>query len=58
MWLGIHNAPLTSWLRLRRGLAGSAICLRCTLLEEDIFHCLRDCVKAQDVWNHLGIGQT
>ena len=55
-WLVMHDSLPTNLLRHKRGLADSAVCMRCGKEEERILHCLQDCTKARAVWSRVGIG--
>ncbi|QHO52257.1 Putative ribonuclease H protein [Arachis hypogaea] len=55
IWLSLHNAIPTAEFRLGRGLALSSTCHRCQNGSESIFHCLRECPSAKEVWTLLGL---
>ncbi|KAF7835740.1 ribonuclease H [Senna tora] len=54
VWLLCHNAIPTNSLRASRGLSSSNLCPRCLLFEEHMFHCLRDCKEAAEIWGRFG----
>ncbi|XP_057720278.1 uncharacterized protein LOC130934758 [Arachis stenosperma] len=55
IWLNLHNAIPMAEFHLGRGLALSSTCHRCQNDSESIFHCLRECPSAKEVWNLLGL---
>ncbi|KAJ1383797.1 ribonuclease H [Sesbania bispinosa] len=54
-WLNDHEASNISmpWSWIWKLAAPENI--RCTGHEETIFHCLRDCISAKEVWGRLGL---
>ncbi|CAN1126971.1 Putative ribonuclease H protein At1g65750 [Linum perenne] len=53
LWLVAHNRILTNVERQRRHLTNEAGCQRCTGLNEDTLHVIRDCKVAREVWSSL-----
>ncbi|KAL4314000.1 hypothetical protein AHAS_Ahas15G0041300 [Arachis hypogaea] len=54
MWLYLHDAVPTQYLRFRRHLSSSSLCTRCNQLSETILHCFRNCGVVRSVWVSLG----
>ncbi|KAL4288654.1 hypothetical protein AHAS_Ahas19G0307800 [Arachis hypogaea] len=54
VWLCLHDAVPTQYLRFWRYLSSSSLCTRCNQLPETIFHCFRDCEVVRSVWVSLG----
>ncbi|KAL4349072.1 hypothetical protein AHAS_Ahas10G0005400 [Arachis hypogaea] len=54
VWLCLHDAVPTQYLRFRRHLSSSSLCTRCNQLAETILHCFRDCEVVRSVWVSLG----
>ncbi|KAL4292809.1 hypothetical protein AHAS_Ahas18G0065200 [Arachis hypogaea] len=54
VWLCLHDAVPTQYLRFRRHLSSSSLCTRCNQLPETILHCFRDCEVVRSVWVFLG----
>jgi hypothetical protein len=54
IWLACHNAVPTLSLLHHRNMVNSAICSRCGVHEETLFHCLRDCNFSAAIWNKIG----
>ncbi|KAL4328990.1 hypothetical protein AHAS_Ahas13G0255300 [Arachis hypogaea] len=54
VWLCLHDAVPTQYLRFRRHLSSSSLCTRCNQLPETILHCFRDCEVVRSVWVSLG----
>ena len=55
VWLPLHQALLVNATRVRRRLCNYVVCTRCFEEDKSILHCLRDCVKAQGIWDNLGV---
>ncbi|KAL4370949.1 hypothetical protein AHAS_Ahas06G0116900 [Arachis hypogaea] len=55
VWLCLREALPTAIFRFKRDISHTNSCLRCFLGQESILHCIRDCPKAQLVWQGLGI---
>ncbi|KAL4275708.1 hypothetical protein AHAS_Ahas20G0134200 [Arachis hypogaea] len=53
VWLCLHDAVPTQYLRFRRHLSSSSLCTRCNQLPETILHCFRDCEVVRSVWVSL-----
>jgi hypothetical protein len=53
IWKIWHDCLLTNSLRFKRHLASSSTCYCYNKEEEDILHCLRDCVHVKNVWETL-----
>ncbi|KAL4301309.1 hypothetical protein AHAS_Ahas17G0288000 [Arachis hypogaea] len=54
VWLCLHDAVPTQYLRFRRHLSSSSLCTRCNQLPETILHCFRDCEVVRSTWVSLG----
>ncbi|KAJ1407791.1 Ribonuclease H-like superfamily [Sesbania bispinosa] len=54
LWLICHNSLPTREIISHRGIPIDNIFPRCGVESEGILHCLRDCLKAQLVWHHVG----
>ncbi|KAL4316715.1 hypothetical protein AHAS_Ahas15G0312800 [Arachis hypogaea] len=54
VWLCLHDAVPTQYLRFQRHLSSSSLCTRCNQLLETILHCFRDCEVVRSVWVSLG----
>ncbi|KAL4299044.1 hypothetical protein AHAS_Ahas17G0061500 [Arachis hypogaea] len=53
VWLCLHDAVPTQYLRFRRHLSSSSLCTRCNQLPETILHFFRDCEVVRSVWVSL-----
>ena len=54
IWLICHDAIPTNVFRCWRHVASNPSCRRCGGPAEDILHCVRDCLKANQVWELFG----
>ncbi|XP_057739816.1 uncharacterized protein LOC130956889 [Arachis stenosperma] len=54
-WLCLREALPTAAFRFRRGISHTNSCPRCFSGQESVLHCIRDCPKAQLVWQALEI---
>lgn len=54
IWLACHNAVPTLSLLHHRNMVNSAICSKCGVHEETLFHSLRDCNFSIAIWNKIG----
>ncbi|CAJ2644087.1 unnamed protein product [Trifolium pratense] len=54
IWCVCHHVIPTLSLLCRRNLAPYDIFPRCSISEETILHCMRDCNTAKRIWNSLG----
>lgn len=56
LWKVFYGILVTNDFRFRRGIASSASCSVCNRGEETLFHLLRDCDIAQQVWTFVSDG--
>lgn len=54
LWLTLHKALPVNANRFRCNLASSEACSRCSVVQEDGLHCLRDCPHSREMWERLG----
>ncbi|XP_057719616.1 uncharacterized protein LOC130934040 [Arachis stenosperma] len=54
-WLCLREALPTAAFRFKRGILHTDSCPRCFSGQESVLHCIRNCPKAQLVWQALGI---
>ena len=54
VWLILHEVLPANSLRFQRHLSSSALCTRCHNAEEDLLHCLQDCIASKQLWMELG----
>lgn len=52
-WILAHGKLLTNEERVRRHMAASLICTRCSTEVEGVMHAVRDCLRAKEVWKKL-----
>ena len=52
LWLLGHDKLLTKENCLKKGLAGSAICPRCSNSVESVLHMLQDCLASRQIWSN------
>lgn len=55
LWLIMHDRLLTNFTHFYRHMTTSADCPRCTGIEENLSHLLRDCPIARETWQRLGV---
>ena len=55
MWLVGNDALLTNFVRKKRNLTVNDSCFLCGVTVETTLHALRDCSKAKEMWNSVGI---
>ncbi|CAN1162405.1 Putative ribonuclease H protein At1g65750 [Linum perenne] len=53
LWLVAHERVLTNGERCRRHIAQDSSCYRCSGVQEDLLHVVRDCTLAREVWRSL-----
>jgi hypothetical protein len=53
IWQIWHDCLPTNSLHFKQHLTSSSTCYCCNKEEEDILHCLRDCVHVKNVWETL-----
>ncbi|XP_057760187.1 uncharacterized protein LOC130980537 [Arachis stenosperma] len=54
-WLCLQEALPTAAFHFSRGISHTDSCSRCFSGQESVLHCIRNCPKAQLVWQALGI---
>ncbi|XLT15227.1 hypothetical protein HN51_060917 [Arachis hypogaea] len=54
IWLSLHEVLPTATIWHRRHMTSSDSCKHCWCHQENVFHCLRDCLKVEKVWRILG----
>lgn len=58
LWLTWNDRLLTNVSLLHRGIQNQGGCKYCASPQETTLHALRDCVRAKELWGHLGVSSS